>query len=100
VTKELTALTSEMDCDQRMMGLLPVTSSVFVIFFLKCGCLGGMSGMSLLPLRGWSVSGMYVSMYPFTEGWKDKEGLCPSSGDINRLMMKDFSRTNITSNYG
>jgi hypothetical protein len=30
-TKELTALTSEVDCDQTAMGLPPVTSAVFDI---------------------------------------------------------------------
>jgi hypothetical protein len=30
---------------------------------VKRGCLGGISEIPLLPLRGWSVSGMYVCMY-------------------------------------
>jgi hypothetical protein len=30
------------------------------VILVKRGCLGGVSEMPLLPLRGWSVSGMYV----------------------------------------
>jgi hypothetical protein len=45
------------------MGLPPVTSAVLLIaklFLVKRGCFGEISEMSLLPLRGSSVSGKYV----------------------------------------
>jgi hypothetical protein len=61
--KGLIALTPEVDCDQTAMGLPPVTSAVCLIaksFLVKRGRLGGLSEIPLLPLRGSSVSGMYV----------------------------------------
>jgi hypothetical protein len=53
-TKGLTALTSEMDCDQSADGLPPVTSAVIhsLVILVKFGCLGGISEMPLLTLRG------------------------------------------------
>jgi hypothetical protein len=57
-TKRLTALPPEIDCDQTAMGLPPVTSPIFHIakakikFTKKCGCLGGISEISLLPFYG------------------------------------------------
>jgi hypothetical protein len=48
------------------MSLPLVPSAVFLIakyFLVKCGRLEGISEMTLPPLRGLSVSGMYEFMY-------------------------------------
>jgi hypothetical protein len=42
-TKGLTALSSEIDCDQTAMGLPPIMSAVFFIALVKRGHLGGIS---------------------------------------------------------
>jgi hypothetical protein len=63
-TKELTALTPEIDCD----GLTTChVCSIYhsLVILVKRGRLGGISEMPLLPLRGLSVSGD-VCMYVFT----------------------------------
>jgi hypothetical protein len=49
-----------MDCDQTAMGLPPGTSVVLVVL-VKCGCLAGISEMSLIK-REWYVC-MYVYYY-------------------------------------
>jgi hypothetical protein len=52
-TKGLTALTPEMDCDYKAMGLPPIISAVFLITIsVNYACLGRISEIPLLPLRG------------------------------------------------
>jgi hypothetical protein len=58
-TEELTAPTPEIDCDGLTTGhvcSIPHSSVILV----KRGRFGRISEMSLLPLRGLSVSGMYM----------------------------------------
>jgi hypothetical protein len=72
------------DCDQTAMGLPLVMSAVFLTIYVKRGRLGAISEMPLLPLRGLSVSGMYVciSLANWTE-------YCTLKNDMSLIFKND-----------
>jgi hypothetical protein len=60
----LTALSPETNSNQTAMDLPPVTSAAHSqVILVKRRRLGGISEMLLLPLRGYSMSGMCVNSY-------------------------------------
>jgi hypothetical protein len=57
---DVKALAPEIDCDQTALGTPNLQYSYSKVIYVKRGCLGGVTEMLPLPLRGYSVSGMYV----------------------------------------